>query len=151
MVPGDANVGPCKGPFRPADKTEVGAQECEVSRLDDAVLKGLEVSLRWHDQEHAKHQRQPQPNDPAPGKPAIVTGTPALLQHKADGKTGNQEDQRHAPLVHERHDRLQPVKRILRLHVPAPAHVKHADVVQNEQPEGEHAQRVDIVPAAGTR
>ena len=58
----------------------------------------------------------------------------------------DQEHQVHAPDVDDQHRPLQPFGGMRALEVPGPAgHVVHPHVVEDEQQEGQRAQRVDVV------
>ena len=149
MVPGDAGIGACEGALRPPLEREVVPQEGQVPGLGRAVGQGLEVGLGRHDQQHAEDERHQKALDPQPREgPVAHPPLVAFAQQEIHRQPRDQEHQRHAPLVEHHHRRLQPGRDVLRFHVPAPGHVEHAHVVEDQQPEGDGPQGVDVVAAA---
>ncbi len=100
----------------------------------------LQVDLRRHDHGHAEQQRYPEP-----AQPVVDEGTGrARAQGKQDGPARDQEDEGHAPAVHEAHGLAQRRERVIGLEVPGPARPRHAGVVGDQQAEGENAQPVEV-------
>ncbi len=146
MHPGDARIGAGECAFRPGLESEVIPQEIEIVAGIADLADRFVIRLRHHDHRHAEQQRDHQPLGAQPGKPRGA----GLADQEIHGEAGDQEEKQHAPLVRPAHRQLQPLGEMHRLDVPVPlGDIEHADVVQDQQREGEHPERVDIVAARG--
>ena len=77
-------------------------------------------------------------------------------EQRAAGIARHDEQQQQSPAVEREHRHRDPVERLRGLHMEAPRHEHHADMVEDEQTERADAQPVQTVmpfhaPALGTR
>ena len=59
------------------------------------------------------------------------------------------KQERQAPRIDQPHQRLDCRGGVNALDVPSPGHIEHADVIENQEPQGEHAHPVEVVPSVG--
>lgn len=107
-----------------------------------AGLAQLVIGLRHDPGIDPEQQGGAEADDALPGEAAKSCG---LVGGEADGDAGNQEQQRQSPRVDQAHHRLERRRRMAAFYVPAPGHVEHADVIQDQQAEGDDAQPVEVV------
>jgi hypothetical protein len=146
VVPGEAVFPAVEGILRPGAELPVTPQEGTEAGLHLAVRNTLAIGLHRHHGDDAEGQRQQQ----AQGALGEEFQRAAARVEQADRDAREQEQQRHAPAVEEVHRHLEPLGQIRALEVPLPlGHVEHADVVEDQQTERDHAQGVDVVAAGG--
>lgn len=127
-------------------KVEILAVERPEIRPRLALGEQLEIGLRCAHHQHAEDNRHEQPHE----APRYELAQPALVDGEAQRDARDQEQQRQAPRVDQRHHQFQPRPGMRAFHVPAPRHVEHADVVEDQETEGDDAQPVEIVAALRT-
>ena len=108
-----------------------------------AVGDAFAIGLDRHDDEHAEYQRQQQPPAAQREPPGARSGRdrPMAIPEIMNNSGIRQR-------LSDDHRPLQPFGLVAALDVVAPiGHVDHADVIEDEQAEGDHAQGIDVVAA----
>ena len=123
---------------------QIFGEEGEIAGIIAKLLDDLVIGLRRHDHQHAKEKRRQQPRRPRPRQPAGRE----LVRHEAGRSARDDEQQGQPPRVGEEHQRLDRMAGGGALHVPVPAHVEHADVIEDQQPEGRNPDPVEVVLAS---
>ena len=92
----------------------------------------LVVRLRRHDHEHAKYQRDQQPRGPRPQH----RRQRVFAEHEPGRHPRDQEQQRQPPRIEHQHQGFQRGNPMRAFDVKSPGNVEHADVVEDQKPEG---------------
>jgi hypothetical protein len=106
--------------------------EIEKAALIADAFQNLVIGLRRHDHEHAKNQRRQQPQ--GTGSQQLTCGQ--FAEHELRRRPGNQKQQRQPPRIEQQHQRFQLRNPVRALDMKAPGHMEHADVVEDQEPEG---------------
>jgi len=124
---------------------QVQGHEAQVAAVEADVLDDLEIRLGRHHDQHPEQERQQQ----AQAAPAQEGRGAQAAQRHGGGHAADQEQQAQAPWGRQQHEGLEAGAGQVAFHVPVPADVVHAHVVEDENEEGEDAQPVEEEQARG--
>ncbi len=100
----------------------------------------LLIGLRRHDHEHAENQRDQEPARPC----AQEWPDPVFAEHESGCGPGDQKQQRQSPRVEHQHQGFQCYNPMGALDVELPGYVEHADMVEDQQPEGADPDPIEV-------
>ncbi len=114
---------------------QVQGHEAQVAAVEADIFDHLAIRLGRHHDQHPEQQRHEQ----AQAAPANEGGGVQASQGHGRGHAADQEQQAQAPWGRQQHAGLEARAGQVAFHVPVPADVVHAHVVQHEDEEGEDA------------